>query len=86
MFNICESAVTVVPTRFHSGLPVCVQLIAAQGHDHIALGAGATVERAYSGFARQQASRTRSFRHVYQPKCAFDLGGKCREATKMAFV
>jgi fatty acid amide hydrolase 2 len=55
LFNICESAVSVVPTRFHKGLPVCVQLIAAKGCDHIALASAAVVEAAYGGWVRAPA-------------------------------
>jgi len=51
VFNVMQCAVTVVPTGFDSrGLPVCVQLVARQGQDHLAIAAAAAVEQALGGW------------------------------------
>ncbi len=50
LFNVCENAVTVVPVDQFHGLPVCIQIVAAQGADHIALGTARFVEEAFGGW------------------------------------
>lgn len=55
IFNVLQYAVTVVPVGFDSrGLPVTVQVIARQGHDHLTIAAAAAIERALGGWTRSE--------------------------------
>jgi len=57
LFNVCESAVSVVPVGMHGGLPLCVQLVAAKGHDHVSLAAASILESAHGGWTRAPSSQ-----------------------------
>lgn len=51
IFNVMQSAVTVVPTGQDSrGLPVCVQVVGSQGQDHLTIAAAAAIEAELGGW------------------------------------
>lgn len=55
IFNVLQYPVTVVPVGFDSrGLPVCVQVIARQGQDHLTIAAAAAIEQALGGWVRSE--------------------------------
>ncbi|RME20608.1 MAG: amidase [Deltaproteobacteria bacterium] len=61
IFNVMQSAVTVVPTGFDSrGLPVAVQVVGRQGADGLTIAAARAIEDALGGW---QKAEPRPLRH-----------------------
>ncbi|MBL8741615.1 MAG: hypothetical protein JNK04_10995, partial [Myxococcales bacterium] len=50
IFNVLESAITVVPIHWDAGLPVAVQVIAAPGRDHVSVRAAEALEEEFGGW------------------------------------